>query len=305
MQTISYKNKRGLIGATAAIGGTLQQDHTFELLTYRKRKNWGRKRKIDIKSIQKMDKMLNDLTFNNIDKRGKPIITPQGPDPVLYGVRGETAETVFKAYKIIHSKEPIERYIIFRTNQGTDAHLNNLIMISQLKEYNPATIQGRIISTPKTIRGGHVILKLRDNSGEVECAIYEPTGKLRHVVWKLIEGDEIKVSGGVKIVDKRTTINVEKLEILSLVKKITFQNPLCSICGGRTESMGKEKGLRCKKCRKRDPNLKKETLIIPRKLERKIYLPDLNAQRHLTKPLKRYGKEKKYIQGIMFEHWQG
>ena len=68
-------------------------------------------------------------------------------------------------------------------------------------------------------------------------------------------------------------------------------------------SVIKKKGLRCKKCGNRDPNLKKETLIIPRKLERKIYLPDLNAQRHLTKPLKRYGKEKKYIQGIMFENW--
>lgn len=303
MHTIGYKNKRGLIGATAAIGGTLEQDHTYELLTYRNWNNWGTKRKIDKKSIQRMDKELNDLTFNNIDEKGKPLITPHGPDPVLYGVRGETAETVFNAYKMLKSEEPIERYIIFRTNQGTDAHLKEKIMISQLKVFNPAIIQGKVIKTPKTIKGGHVILRLRDNSGEVDCAFYEPTGKLRHIVWKLISGDKIRVSGGVKNVDNKTTINIEKLEVLSLAEKIILQNPICSICGKRTESIGKKKGFRCKKCRNKDPSLIKETFKVPREIEKKIYLPNLDAHRHLTKPLKRYGKEKNYLHDNLFESW--
>lgn len=303
VEAIGYKNKRGLIGATAALGGTLENDHTYELLSYRISENLGKIRQVDADTIRRMDKSLSDLTYNNIDEKGKPLITPHGPDPVLYGIRGETPEAVYKAHQMIQQLEPVERWLIYRTNQGTDAHFKKEVKVSELKEFNPAIIQGKITSGPNTIKGGHVILRLGDNTGRIDCAFYEPTRNLRHTVWKLIEGDEIKVSGGVKNVKGTLTINVEKLEILTLTKSYLQKNPPCPICGASMESIGVDKGLRCKKCRYKDSTLSKITIPENRFLKEGIYLPDRNAQRHLTKPLERYGREKRYVKTLIFEPW--
>ncbi|TFH12944.1 DUF1743 domain-containing protein [Candidatus Bathyarchaeota archaeon] len=104
---LEYKNGRGLIGALAAIGGTLEGDFTYELLAYRIPENWGTPRKIDLDSITKMDEALSGYTYNNVDEKGKPLILPRGPDPVLYGVRGETPEDVYRAMDLIESLSPL------------------------------------------------------------------------------------------------------------------------------------------------------------------------------------------------------
>jgi tRNA(Ile2)-agmatinylcytidine synthase len=303
LEAIGYKNKRGLIGALAAIGGTLEYDHTFELLSYRNSENLGTVRQVDADSIRRMDESLKDLTYNNVDEKGKPLITPHGPDPVLCGIRGETPEAVYKAHQMIQQLEPVERWLIYRTNQGTDAHFKKEVKVSELKEFNPAIIQGKIMTGPKTIKGGHVILRLIDNTGQVDCAFYEPTRNLRHIVWQLIEGDELKVSGGIKSAKGALTINVEKLEILALIKSHLQKNPSCPICGASMESIGAGKGLRCKKCRYKDPTLRKIKIPKNRFLKEGIYLPDRNAQRHLTKPLERYGREKIFVKSLLFEPW--
>ena len=45
-----------------------------------------------------MDKQTQPYTFNNVDiAKGRVIITPRGPDPILLGIRGETAEIVKSA----------------------------------------------------------------------------------------------------------------------------------------------------------------------------------------------------------------
>ncbi|TRO61078.1 DUF1743 domain-containing protein, partial [Candidatus Bathyarchaeota archaeon] len=141
---LEYKNGRGIIGALAAIGGTSDEDFTYEILTYRTPANWGTPRRVNVESIVKMDEALRDCTFNNIDEIGKPLITPRGPDPVLYGVRGENPEAVYNAMELIEPLEPVERWMICRSNQGTDQHFSEPITISQLKEYNPAVIHGTV-----------------------------------------------------------------------------------------------------------------------------------------------------------------
>ncbi len=75
-----------------------------------------------------MDKQTQPYTFNNVDlKKSRVIITPRGPDPILFGIRGETAEIVKKAFELVKPLEPIERWVIFRSNQGTDAHLKPVL----------------------------------------------------------------------------------------------------------------------------------------------------------------------------------
>jgi len=305
MHAFAWKNGRGIIGALAAIGGTLRGDHTYELITYRTPDNWGSIRRVDAESVRRMDEATRGNTFNNVDERGKPLITPHGPDPVLYGVRGESPEAVHEAFNMVEEQEPVERWMIYRSNQGTDAHFASTAPICSLTPYNPAIIEGAVASKPETITGSHVIFKVKDGSGEADCAAYEPTGSFRHVVRRLIPGDEVKVYGGVRPMNPGFTLNTEKLEVLSLAEKVKLKNPRCPECGGGTESMGSGQGYRCKKCGYRSGELAKEVIVEPRELRLGVYLPDRDAHRHLTKPLARYGRERDYVPRALFEPWIG
>jgi tRNA(Ile2)-agmatinylcytidine synthase len=62
---------------------------------------------------------------------------------------------------------------------------------------------------------------------------------------KLIEGDEIVVYGSVG----GNTLNIEKIQIISLAAKSETQNPVCPSCKKRMKSAGVEQGYRCKKCK--------------------------------------------------------
>jgi tRNA(Ile2)-agmatinylcytidine synthase len=303
MHAYAWKNGRGVIGALAAVGGTLRGDHTYELITYRTPGNRGTTRRVDEESVRSMNAATRGGTFNNVDEKGGLLITPHGSDPVLYGVRGESPETVYEAYGLIEELEPVERWMIYRSNQGTDAHFASTVRISSLTPYNPAIIEGKVTSIPETIPGSHVIFKVRDASGEADCAAYEPTGGFRNIVRRLIPGDKVRVYGGVRPMNPGLTLNAEKLEVLRLAEKASLRNPRCPECGAGTESMGTDQGLRCKKCGYRDDSLQKVRVVEPRQLKTGTYLPDRDAHRHLTKPLGRYGREKHYLGGPLFMPW--
>ncbi len=304
---IGYKNMRGIIGALAAIGGLQSGDHTFELLSYRKPENWGKPRLLDTASVRVMDERTRKLTFNNVDpETGRILIAPHGPDPVLYGIRGETAEAVYRAAMMVEAVEDIERWVIFRSNQGTDAHLRHQSNISELKPFHPAIVTGVVVEGSRTIKGGHVIFRRGDDTGRIDCAAYEPTGSFREVVRQLVPGDRIRAYGGVRglIKGEGGTLNLEKLEVLHLASDLKLVNPSCPTCGGSMESMGRGKGFRCRRCSLRDRELTKQTVEVKRQLEPGLFIPPPKAQRHLTKPLVRYGREKKIIfSGELFESW--
>ena len=79
-EACGFNSCRGIIGALAAIGETLNCDHTYELIAYRAPQNWGTKRKVDEASIFEMDTQLQPYTFNNVDcEKRRVIITPRGP----------------------------------------------------------------------------------------------------------------------------------------------------------------------------------------------------------------------------------
>ena len=88
-EAFGYNSCRGIIGALAAIGETLSGDYTYELIAYREARNLGSKRKMDKDSIFEMDKQLQPYVFNNVDlEKRRVIITPHGPDPILFGIKG-------------------------------------------------------------------------------------------------------------------------------------------------------------------------------------------------------------------------
>jgi len=303
-EAFGFKMGRGIIGGLAAIGERFEGDHTYEFIAYRTPDNCGTRRRIDPKCVVEMDEKTRPLTFNNIDpETGRVLITPRGPDPILYGIRGERAETVKSAGLAIRSEEPIERWIVFKTNHGTDAHLRRVLSIAEVKPYHPVILQGTVVGRPQVIPGGHVIFRMQDGSGVVDCAAYDPTGSLKDVVKELRQGDLVEAMGGVRPSSPANpiTINLEKMRVIEVARQIVLQNPLCPNCGRRMKSMGKEKGFRCEKCGFRGSHLRKMTLEVERSLKPGLYMTPPRSQRHLTKPFSRYGLEKKLAKKCSFD----
>jgi tRNA(Ile2)-agmatinylcytidine synthase len=294
-EALGYNSCRGVIGALAAIGETLNCDHTYELIAYRTPENLGTIRQVDEASIFEMDKQTQPYTFNNVDtEKVRVIITPRGPDPILFGIRGESPEIVKKAFELVKPLESVERWVIFRSNQGTDAHLKPVEQLSAVEPYCSVIAKATVSQNPHVVPLRHIIFSIKDDSAEVDCAAYEPTGDLRKIARELMVDDIIEVCGATHIATetKPLTINLEKIRILNLTPKLQTENPMCPNCGKRLKSMGKNQGFRCEKCGGKYADLKKKASAVPRSIETGFYLTSTRSQRHLTKPLRRYGQEK-------------
>ncbi|MEM0493224.1 MAG: tRNA(Ile)(2)-agmatinylcytidine synthase [Candidatus Thermoplasmatota archaeon] len=281
-QYILLKNGRGIIGATSAIAWSPERaGRTYELITYREPARWGTKRIVDEDTVKEMDR-LYPTTFDNYDYENRHNrIKPNSPCPILYGIRGVQPEELLKAYKHVKS-EDIDSWLIFETNQGTDDHITKS-KINQIKPYHSVKIKGEIVKEPITIKGGHVIVQIKDDTDMIDCAAYEPTKQFRNIIRQLIPGDRIEVYGGVR--EYPLTINIEKIRVLRLTKQmIKMENPICKPCNKHMKSIGKNQGYRCIICgRKKDKPVIKEK---KRGLKSKFYEVPICARRHLSKPVK-------------------
>jgi len=277
-----YKNCRGLIGATSAISWIPSLDRTFELISYRQKKRWGTKRDVDSESVKKMDKIVK-TTFDNYDYKNKHNrLVPNSPCPVLYGIRGEVVKDLIKASSIVKS-EPVDSWLIFETNQGTDDHLQKK-NVEDIQSYQSVIVKGSVNRNPSTIYGGHIIFSIKDSTGTIDCAAYEPTKEFRNIVNNIYIGDIVEVYGGIR--KEPLTINIEKIQIEQLAtifKKV--ENPICPNCGKHMKSKGKNQGYKCKKCSTKSNSPKVNE--IKRTIKTGFYEVPICARRHLSKPLKR------------------
>ncbi|MGA9097937.1 MAG: tRNA(Ile)(2)-agmatinylcytidine synthase [Methanotrichaceae archaeon] len=277
------KKGRGLIGALAAIGADLE-DHTYELIAYRERMRWGTQRRIDSDSVWKADALTYPKTWDTVDYHNNRIVfAPHSGDPVLFGIRGCDIDAVELAFQNIKS-EPWEHRVLYITNQGTDAHIQQG-EIYHVKDNQSYCLRGQVSSTPKAINGGHLFFNL-ENGGVIGCAAFEPTKNFRSIIKQLIPGDEIEVYGAVR----DGTLNLEKLNILKLAEQEVLAAPQCPSCGKRMESSGKSQGYRCRRCKTKAEG--REHKSQPRDLETGFYEVPPCARRHLAKPLVRMACEK-------------
>ena len=209
MRVHMFKNGRGIVGALAAIG--LEPcDFTYELLAYRRPENYDKPRWLDKGSVYAMDAATYPDTWDNVDLANRVIVfSPHTPDPVLYGIRGNSPAVLRRAQAMLVT-EPVERSIIFVTNQGTDMHLL-CGTIAEAEDDRSYVLKGTVTETPYAIEGGHVFFAVGDGGkATLKCAAFEPTKGFRNIVKSLIPGDEVRVFGSVK--DR--TVNLEKLEIV-------------------------------------------------------------------------------------------
>ncbi len=284
------KGARGLIGALAAIGANFQEDCTYEIVAYRTKDYLGTPRRVESSSVKEMDERFQGETFNNVDpETGRVLICPHGPDPVLFGIRGEDPVSLIHAFLWVRVREPLERAMIFKTNHGTDAHFRIRRKAVELQPHQSAVVAGRVETRPRVFAGGHVVFSLADETGSLDCAAYEPTGPFTTTVRELLPGDEVIVFGGVKRGPaRRLTLNLEKLEVVNLVESVFYKKPVCKKCDRRCESMGRGQGFRCRNCGLRFPREALVAVIQNRRVEETVYIPPPRANRHLTKPMSRY-----------------
>lgn len=281
-------NGQGLVGAIGAIGYAFE-DHTLELLCYRRRQNFGKKRMIPIGSVQAMQEQ-NPGTFNSFDARKRrALIAPHGPDPVFYGIRGEDVRSLVRAAGMLHTAEAPDGYMIFKSNQGTADHLRNALDPADLKPHWSGHIEGMVSDMPCMVRGGHVFFTVSSGGCEFRCAIYRPTGMARHAMG-LIPGDRISVGGGIRRATSRfpRVLNVEFLHVLHLGDHTTLANPVCDTCSKSMKSKGVGQGYKCARCKTFAPG--RQTIRIKRTIEERLYLPTVSAHRHLTRPVQRLGR---------------
>jgi tRNA(Ile2)-agmatinylcytidine synthase len=279
-----FKKGRGLIGALAAIGAALP-DHTYELIAYREHSRWGTPRHIDVASVWEADALTYPLTWDTVDHHNNRIVfAPHSADPVLFGIRGCDPRAILQALQIIKS-EPIERTVLYQTNQGTDAHILEGVL-ADVRDSESYRLHGLVAEQPQAIAGGHLFFPLRDGTSRINCAAFEPTKNFRSIVKQLISGDELEVYGSVQ----DGTLNLEKINILHLADIVQMSAPLCPQCQKRMESAGKDQGYRCRRCKTHAEDRVRR--LLTRKLETGYYEVPPCARRHLSKPLVRMSGEK-------------
>lgn len=282
-------NGQGLVGAIGAIGYDFK-DHTLELLSYRKNYKFGKERKLSAESVKTMQEKTLPFTFNSFDnKKERVLITPHGPDPVFYGVRGENVNSLLRATKILKTNEKLAGHLIFKSNQGTGDHLKNELNSTNMKPYASGKITGIISDEPKIVKGGHVFFTIVSDDLELHCAVYKPTG-ITSVASSLIKGDKVCVGGGIRKASKihPRILNLEFIDIIELKKNMIKSNPICNKCNKNMKSKGNNQGYQCVKCGKKSK--KKITLEIPRNIKKQMYIPNVSAHRHLSRPLQRIGR---------------
>ncbi|MDZ7687213.1 MAG: tRNA(Ile)(2)-agmatinylcytidine synthase [Halobacteriales archaeon] len=290
-----WKNGRGVVGATAAVGASNAfDDWTYELLVYRGREEWGEPRRVAWDSFFDAHEATYPRTWDTVDEEtGEVVAVPNTHGPVVYGLRG-TFDGVWEANSQVEV-EGAERLAVYRTNQGTDAHLVDA-RAGEVEDGGSYRVEGEVVEEPETREGGHVFFEIEGEDGNhLRCAAFEPTGRFRNTVRALREGDRVVVCGSVS--EPRSdgsstestkvsedTLKVEKLRVVSL-NRTRHVKPTC--CGRRMESAGRGQGYRC---RADDCDETAETLVeetVERELEERWYEVPPSARRHLAKPLVR------------------
>jgi len=271
---------RGLTGSAAAIGAFRLREFTYEVLVYGSRELGERLAESDevFIAIDRMYRPLIFATYDYVEKR--PLATPRSTTPVVLGLRGLDPSLLVTALRMIPG---VDHWVLYKTNQATDAHLRTKKSISLLRPYDSVVVEGEVKGSPRVLKGGHVKVTLCDRTGCIDAMFYRETGYLRHVARLLRSGDLVEVGGGV-VPRFGLTLNAESLRVISASSGILELNPTCPVCGKRMKSAGRGKGFKCSGCGFKAKDALKTRVEYGRHLEPGLYLPSTRAYRHLTKP---------------------
>ncbi len=143
-------SERGLVGAAAAIAW--RETHpTWELIAYRAPGRTGSSRRVDAESVRSVRRRYPELFLCDDPHTRRLLVAPHTPCPILYGLRGTRPEAPLAARRLVVS-EPVDRWMLFRTNQGSGDHLVRRT-VRELAEYRSAVVVGTVDERRRTSRG--------------------------------------------------------------------------------------------------------------------------------------------------------
>ena len=228
----SGERKWGAIGASAAIAWSPENNSTWELVAWRNNENIGTERAITSQAVREMEEV-HPRTFVNRDQtKGKGLIAPRTPCPVLYGVRGDSLNSVEEAHHWLQSRSDVEkstRYAIHVTNQLSDDHV-------------VGSCSGTVLSYPQHTKGAHSNLSVSINGRATKLVAFSEGGPVNRLLRTLHPGDLISWVG---LTAPDNSIHLERLSMVNPVPRITTR-PLC--CGKAMRSSGSRMPIRCSKC---------------------------------------------------------
>ena len=269
---------RGVVGASAAIAWPGRR-RTWELIAYRSPERIGTEREVDLDSVLAAQRRHPELFLCHDARTRRLLVAPHTPCPILFGLRGRRPEGPLAALREIRS-EPVDRWVLFRTNQGTGDHLLRR-PVSELSEYRSAIVEGAVVGLPRAMAGGHVRFEIEDRIGDpLACVAFEPTKTLPRVAHRLRPGDDLRVwgSGG-----RDGALRLEGIEILHARPRTgPGRPPRCPRCGTAASSLGRARGYRCAGCRQRwPPEASRGSTSGPDLLQGVVH-PTPSARRHLA-----------------------
>lgn len=273
---------RGVIGAAAALAWPAKRT-SWERIAYRADARLATPRDVEAPWVREVEWAYR-TTFDSYDLENDEVVcVPSGPDPVLWGIRGDDPGELERASAILGPERPA-RETLFLTNQATDDHLRDR-PVADCRALESARVRGRVGSEPIE-RNGTVTFEVEDGSGALRCAAYPPTRGFRLVARALAIGDEVTACGGLQSgPDGRLTLGLEKLRVHATVPRRAGP-PACVRCGRAMQSTGRAAGFRCRACGTRAADARTAVSI----LRAQWYEVPASARRHLAAPLRRAGR---------------
>jgi tRNA(Ile2)-agmatinylcytidine synthase len=268
---------RGLVGAAAAIAWPGRR-RTYELLAYRHPDRIGGPRRISASSVRRAQRADPSLFLCFDPRTRRLLVAPHTGCPILYGLRSTRLDGLPEARRRVRS-EPVDRWLVFQSNQGTGDHLRNR-RSRDWPRFAAGFVDGTVRSSPESLPGGHVRFRVGTGSAApTVCLVFEPSKSLAGVARTLRVGDGVRVYGGR---GKDVTVRVERLGIRRLSRELGSRRPpRCPECDRTAASRGRNRGYRCGHCRRRFPPESGALRAQSRPYGRGIYDPTPSARRHL------------------------
>ena len=208
----SSDDKFGLIGASAAIAWTPNDNSTWELISWRDDSMIGKTRILDVSKINNLDSIHPNTFMNRDPTKNKGLIAPRTPCPVLYGIRGISPIDVEKAHIWLQSDQRYEQCIdfkIFKTNQLSDDHVT------------PSW--GSVISRSTTVQGAHSFISVYSDKKNLTLVAFQEGGPVNTLLRYLMPGDIVCWTGLCSPMDNSIAISDDGLIVSVANTTIQFK----------------------------------------------------------------------------------
>ena len=261
----------GVVGACAAISWNPRHYSSWELIAWRKQEAIGSPRKVSSEAVFGLEDDHKDTFLNRDPTKGKGMIAPRTPCPVLYGIRGTSEISVSNAHHWLQERSDVEESIAYathRTNQLSDDHI--------------VSIQsGTVTSIAKETKGGHANIPVFSSGNALNLVAFNEGGPVNSLLRKLEPGDLVSWAG---LTAPDGSIHLERLRLDDATPRISSR-PIC--CSRTMRSAGKGQKLRCDDCGR----MQRKIWLFSDKLthfghkEGSWVEPSASNRRHLSRPL--------------------